>query len=53
MEGNSGVYVADSLTGFVVKNFNIQGFHNGIKAYNTQGGTITENTVSSPGTHCN
>ena len=46
--GNFGVYVDNQLTGFVVKNFNIQGFHSGIKAYNTEGGIITANTVSSP-----
>ena len=50
LEGNSGVYVNNQITGFVVKNFNIEGFHNGIKAYNTEGGIITANTVSSPGT---
>ncbi|MDC1103800.1 right-handed parallel beta-helix repeat-containing protein, partial [Nitrosopumilus sp.] len=46
--GNFGVYVDNQLTGFVVKNFNIQGFQSGIKAYNTEGGIITANTVSSP-----
>ena len=34
----------------LLKILTFKDFHNGIKAYGTQSGTITENTVSSPGT---
>jgi len=51
MMGNAGIWVPWGTSDIVIKNVNINGFHNGILTRGANNLTVTGNTISSPGTH--